>query len=345
MILIVAHHYAIHGALNETLVFTSNKYIIDFLSFGGKLGVNCYFLISGYFMCTSKITVRKIFKIASEIWFYSLVMLILFNTILVPNETIGGKRILRSLLPITYNAYWFATTYIVLMIISPYLNKFIQSMNKDMHKKLLVVCTTLFCVLPSLIGAGFGVNDLVFYINLYFVAAYIRKYVDINHLNVKKHITGLCITTLLVFLSIFIFNFVGSNFHIQILLDYSIHFSNSYSILLFIMGVEMFLISLKGSKSNNLINKISSTTFGIYLIHDNFIFRSYLWKTLFDCKAAYYSDHLLVHAFCTISIVFCVCIGIELIRQRTIGRVIDKVIDCTVLKLQSDKYEYLNRFF
>lgn len=344
MILIVAHHYAGKGALSESLVFSSNKYIVDFLLFGGKLGVNCYFLISGYFMCKSKITVRKILKIASEVWFYSLVMLILFNTILVPTETIGGKTILQSLLPITYNAYWFATTYIVLMLVSPFLNRFIQSMDKDMHKKLLVVCTTLFCILSSLIRAKFGVNDLIFCINLYFVAAYIRKYVDINKLNVKMHLTGLCIATFLVFLSIFIFDFIGSNFHIQFLLDHSTYFTNSYSILLFIMGVELFLLSLRGNKSNVIINKISSATFGVYLIHENNILRPYIWKTLFDCKVAYYSDYLLLHAFCAISTVFCVCIGIELIRQRTMGRVVDKVIDCIILKLQSDKYKFLNRF-
>lgn len=343
MILIVVHHYAIHGALQETLVFSGNKYILDFLSFGGKLGVNCFVLISGYFMCNSKITLKKILSLISEIWFYSIVILILFLTILKPVEPIGFKLLLRSVLPISYSAYWFATTYIVLLILSPFINKWIQSMDKKMHQDLLIVSIAIYSFLPTFMKTTLiGYNHLIWIILLYLLASYIRRYIDKEQLKLKRHCSFLLIVASLIFISILLLDFIGSKFNISILLDNSTYFANQQSFLLMIMSIEIFLISLRGNKVNKLINKISKATFAVYLIHDNLIMRPYLWQTVFDCQSAYYSNHLLMHALCSICIVFFVCIGIELIRQKTIGKIVDKWIDRILLKLENKHFKFLN---
>lgn len=55
MILIIMHHYAVHGGfdlLNTELDL--NRIWIQILSIGGKIGVNCFVLITGYFMINSK---------------------------------------------------------------------------------------------------------------------------------------------------------------------------------------------------------------------------------------------------------------------------------------------------
>ena len=139
MILIVSHHYSVHGFTINDMDFSRNKYIVDFLSLGGKLGVNCFILISGYFSIKSKFTIKKLLKLEGQVLFYSISFLMLFLTVLTPKESIGIKLILKNLLPVIYNCYWFATTYIILMILSPYINILILNMKKTIHAKLIYI--------------------------------------------------------------------------------------------------------------------------------------------------------------------------------------------------------------
>lgn len=71
MILIVASHYAVHGFNIAELDYPLNRYVVSILSLGGKLGVSCFFLISGYFMVRLNITWHKLVKLIGEVWFYS----------------------------------------------------------------------------------------------------------------------------------------------------------------------------------------------------------------------------------------------------------------------------------
>lgn len=51
MILIIAHHYSVHGGwVYDYNILSTNKLFIDLLSIGGKLGVNCFVVITGFFL-------------------------------------------------------------------------------------------------------------------------------------------------------------------------------------------------------------------------------------------------------------------------------------------------------
>lgn len=67
-------------------------------------------------------------------------------------------------------------------------------------------------------------------------------------------------------------------------------------------------------KYNKIINTISSATFGVYLIHDNPIMRSFLWHTLFK-NATFSNNYFLIpYSLAVILIVFFGCTIIELFR-------------------------------
>ena len=66
MLAIVAHHYVVNSGLMG--IISNNEFDLNnlfFLLFGmwGKTGINCFVLITGYFMCTSQITIRKFLKL------------------------------------------------------------------------------------------------------------------------------------------------------------------------------------------------------------------------------------------------------------------------------------------
>ncbi len=64
MILIVAHHFSVHGGFDfSSTSFSVNRLYIQFLAMGGKIGVDIFVIISGYFLITSnKINIAKVLK-------------------------------------------------------------------------------------------------------------------------------------------------------------------------------------------------------------------------------------------------------------------------------------------
>lgn len=81
MLLIVCHHYVVNSGLmgeleNEPITAKS----LFFYVFGmwGKTGINCFVLITGYFMCKSSITLRKFLKLFLEVELYNVVIFSIF---------------------------------------------------------------------------------------------------------------------------------------------------------------------------------------------------------------------------------------------------------------------------
>ena len=66
MLAIVAHHYVVNsGVLQLAYDAPMQANSLFALLFGawGKAGINCFVLITGYFMCTSRITLKKFVKL------------------------------------------------------------------------------------------------------------------------------------------------------------------------------------------------------------------------------------------------------------------------------------------
>ena len=77
MMLIVAHHFVVNSGLMYIITeepATSKSLYLWLLGMWGKTGINCFVLITGYFMCRSNITLRKFLKLFLEVIFYNIVV-------------------------------------------------------------------------------------------------------------------------------------------------------------------------------------------------------------------------------------------------------------------------------
>jgi surface polysaccharide O-acyltransferase-like enzyme len=328
MVLIVAHHYSVHGFGTIEMTYSFNRYLVGFLSLGGKLGVSCFVLISGYFMVNSKFTLKKLIKLVAETLFYSIGIGILFLFILKPVNPIGIKSILKMFLPIGYSYYWFMTDYIILMLISPALNILILNMNKEMQRNILIGATILWSVMGSFTKAGYGYNEVGWFIVLYLFAAYIRQYVDLEKRNANKHFVIAIISYLLVIVSNILLIYLGHITNISALTNGSSHFMALNSPFILLTSVELLIgfIKLKPFY-NNKINILASATLGVYLIHDNAMFRPYLWRVILKNPEMYSSNLLIVHAIISIISVYLICSCIDLIRQYTVEKIFMGIVN------------------
>ena len=100
MLSIVAHHYVLNSGVWEALrtnELSSESWFYYIFGMWGKTGINCFVLITGWFMCTSRITLRKFLKLLLEVEFYKVTIGIIF--LLTGKETLTLKWF-SDLLPV-----------------------------------------------------------------------------------------------------------------------------------------------------------------------------------------------------------------------------------------------------
>lgn len=275
MFLIVLHHFSVYS---ENLFEPgSTGYLLHYMfSVGGKLGVNCFFLISGYFLCEKERNINKLFKLWGEIFFWSIAI---FCFMVVANLIpFSVKDFIKSLFPISFDMYWFATTYFVLYLLFPYINKFTSCLGKKEMLNLIIILFCAWSIIPTFFNTQSTFSNFSWGFFLYLVGAYIRKYHN-EKISIYK-VWSLIIFILnigIIFVSIVLIGSIGKDN--EKLLDNIIYFAKSQSVFMAISSVSIFFLFKNLRIRDKLwINTISATTFGIYLIHDNVFFRNFIWK-------------------------------------------------------------------
>lgn len=297
MILIIMHHFAVHSGFPQG-GGTINDYIVRFFAIGGKLGVNIFVLISGYFLVDSNFKFKKLLKLIIQLLFYSIIITLIF--LCCKKVSLSEQLVLKTLFPASSSAWWFATIYILLYCVSPYLNIMIKNCNKHMHLNLIL----FLLFVQIVIRIFFKIENLsVFgwFITLYLIAAYIKLYPNNIMLSSK----------LMAFIGIYSFIMIAV-FYMFFKLDY--WFLTSFINL--ICSVSTFCLFKNFNIPNNkIINTVAKTTFGIYLIHDNNFIRPFIWKELFRCSFHYQFKTFLIFAVITVCLVFIVCSIIDFVRD------------------------------
>ena len=326
MLMIIAHHIAIHSQFNFALDSISvNRLWIQLIQMGGKIGVNIFVLISGYFLVTSNsVKTNKVIKLWLQIFTYSAGIFL----VLIPffPQIFGIKAVIKNILPITFSKWWFASAYFVLYLICPFINKLVNSFDKREYRRFLGLLFICWCVIPTFLTASFQSNSLLWFVFLYALAGYIRLHVDINSIKSRGCILASLATMALTFLSVVLFDIIGLKF--AFVAEHATYFYNMQSLPVLIISLTLF-VGFANIDIGHVpfINTVSSTCFGIYLLHDNNYVRSLLWCNIF--KNAHYqeSDFLILYTIMQTVIVFIVCAVIEWLRIHLVEKAYLKLIE------------------
>lgn len=317
MLMIVFHHFAIHGGFNwETTELTIPHFWYNLIIMGGKIGVNIFVLISGYFLITSKgkiFNIKRILKFWGQIVFYSLGIFLLFS--IFETQNFGIKSIIKVLFPITFSAWWFASTYFVLYVIHPFLNMFLNAINKRTYQTLLLILVIIWSVIPTFTTKYFESNSLLWFVTLYAIAGYARLY-GFNHMfTSKKYFALFGIFSVLTYLSSAVFTLLGTRH--SVFLEHATYFYGMQRIPALLISLTLFMAfaTLK-MNYHKWINVLASATFGVYLIHDSNLMRKFLWIDVFQNFRYQNSLLLIPYSILVVALVYAVCTLIDLVRQR-----------------------------
>ncbi len=344
MIIIIAHHFSIHGGFEFLAArMTIPRLWIRFLQMGGKIGVNVFVLISGYFLInTSKVKSSKVIKLWLQLLTYSVAIYIVFVIMGLTDFSI--RVLIKSCFPVTFGGWWFASCYFVLYLISPFINKFLVTLDKKTYQRLLVLVFVMWCLIPTATCQLFESNNLLWFIYLYAIAGYIRLWHDTSKVPAFTYHVLTIGMVILTFSLIAVLDWLSLKSSFFVMYVTNLYEMQQFFILF--ISVCMFLgfkgLNIKYSKA---INVVSTATFGIFLIHDNEYVRPFFWGELF--KNATYSDttFLIPYSIGVICLVFAVCACIELLRihilEKYYMRLITKIepaIDNSIDKFFSLKF-------
>ena len=120
MLLIVAHHYVVNSGISEVMYkdpgSLKSLYLYIF-GMWGKTGINCFVFITGYFMCQSRITLRKFMKLLLWIYFYRFAIYLIFS--ITGYQPFSVKSLLMLFLPFRNITDGFTSCYLVFFLFIP----------------------------------------------------------------------------------------------------------------------------------------------------------------------------------------------------------------------------------
>lgn len=260
---------------------------------------------------------KKLIQLWKVVLFYSLLGLgigLLFNT---PS---GIKIFIKSIFPVIYNQYWFFTSYVLLLLISPILNILDNVLSRQQMRDLLLLLFLLNIVIPTFMHSTLGGNSssLTLFILLYLLGAQIRIS-KTKLLNSFRFSVLLTISSMVMYLvSVALFVLLGLELDKVFLISHAGYFANSSSVLIFFSSIGLFLIAKNTSQFvSKSINKLATYSFAIYLIHDNSFVREELWVKMFHAQMWLRESTFLLTLRIIIasSFVFICCILIEYVRR------------------------------
>lgn len=311
MIMIIAGHIILHHNTSYS-VSNSDEIIKLFGMSFFSVAVNTFVLISGFFGI--KFKTERLIRLILQTFFYSTVLMILSTAIGWHSFTI--QKDIFAFFPILTKQYWFITCYIVLYVISPWLNTFVNALNKTEYKKLLCVGFFIVYLWPTIsylfntaqfIGdAGYGIINFMY---LYFLGQYIRLHFKDGHSS-SFYLTGYLLFALTLFIS-------------QYLLSYILHFEFtswiSYNTIFILGGSICLFMAFKNlSFSSPAINYWAKPCLAVYLIHLN----PYIWGNF--CKHIGLSnfhgiEYIIIILFLPL-VIYLVCSLIEICRLKVLNR-------------------------
>lgn len=257
-----------------------------------------FFIISGYFLAHKKFVLVRIVRVWLPMVVYSMLLLTLTLVLhalgCLPSldacftDAEQETTFLKECLPFFMNSYWFMSTYIVLLLVAPFLNVLINTCDRKMIKLLitgLMVASSLRLLTVSIVAF----TSLAKAITCYLIGAYFHRYRDVYQMNRIRFFVVIIIISTSLMLG---FNYMAlGNSGIANALQWNDYSSYHEGVIpaFILIAASLFALTLKYSESRqttrgapegqgwHLVAIFSSSTFGVYLLHENYLGWRVLW--------------------------------------------------------------------
>lgn len=311
--IVVLHSYGVVGLLSSIKPLSANWWVCSTFRAIASNASNCYVLISAYFLCMSRFSARKVLSLLLQVFIYSSVLYLL--AVSTGIRIFNTEEMLKAFFPVSTAYIWFASCYAAMYILSPFINISIGSMGREKLRNLIVILFVFLSLAPAVtLGHdAFGVArgfSLIWFIFLYYTAAYIRLYVyDMTKESGGGAFKYLCVFVLLILFAVLCRGFAAPPlYRIYGRTPFVLFYGRTAPVFLF-ASLSIFMFFLRIRVTNGLVSKVVSAltplVFGIYLFHNHPAVRGFIWNNIFHMKeyanAPYLPFYILFAAVCVYS--------------------------------------------
>jgi surface polysaccharide O-acyltransferase-like enzyme len=223
------------------------------------IGVNVFVMLSGWYGILFR--VERLLGFIFQVLFFSvLVYGVLF---------LGGYAPMlppkRWLFLLTMQNYWFVVAYLLLYILSPVLNAFVEATSSKTMKNVLLLlfaCELLLGWMPSAYPSYISGFSPLHFFALYLLARYMKEFQPLwTQMNKYRDIMVYLLVSLLISLAALISEMGGAK---------TSSYLYKYSSPLCIASALFFILAFsKMSVQSKLVNIVATSCFAVYLVHDN----------------------------------------------------------------------------
>ena len=278
-------------------------------------------LISGYFSVTSNKTwgdiKRKVLVSHRSMLFYSIGLPLL--GVAAGWWVLTSVDVVRMLLPTISREWYFMTLYLIVLFLSPYLNRCLVALKKSEFQALIAFLMVILSILPMMsrmdlfssvvnieqVVSPDGGKGLYGFVFMYIIGAYIRLHVKSHERAQLRYLAAFFgLTAVNVFL---LYNVPGYRSTVGT-------FDNFFIIL---QGICLFLFFRDMQFQSVIINRIAALNLGVYMIHEHIKFRAVLWNKwlpLTQQKSFYMTWKYPIKIFLICVVIFSGCAVVEQIR-------------------------------
>lgn len=235
--------------------------------------VNCYILLTGYFLIDrTQLRAKGICRVWFITWIYAVGIYLL--AVVVGIEPFRWNALWLHATPLYSNTYWFVTSYLTLMLLAPLLSWLLQHASKLQYQVALavgaIVCFQLFL--------GQYVMDkqqILLFIYLFMIGGYIRRYCDIPFNRALAPVASLAMLMVMYAYTLYKNQQSGNPFHV---------YAMEYHGLVLPFSVAIFLMvknwSIRSTTACRYILAIAPLSFAVYVIHHHPIVHRLLWDSV-----------------------------------------------------------------
>ena len=288
-------------------------------------------------MISSSFKLHKFAKLVGQIWFYSIATLGVAMGLGL--DTVTSRNMMLALLPIGAMS-WFGQNFLVLYLLTPIINRVLHWLQHKYYVMLLVGSTVIWFLIPTALNlwpnlphTTFGFKHIFSFIVFYSMGAYIKLYG--SHITKKIGIIFSTIGLVGAFLGDILVDVLAMTNPVY--MKQIFYFTqNDYGFFQLLLGIGLFIIFLKAKITYRpWINVVASTTFGIYLLHDNRLFLHHMWDNVLATYQYYDSLVLPLYAIFVVALIFVVGMTVDYVRLAFIEKPVMKAITPSLERIQS----------
>ena len=320
MFMIVVGHLFAHTNIRTDAEVYSPKWIYAWIIQTVVLcAVDCFVIITGYYSNHNdrSIRLKKIVLLSGQVLFYSVsVYAVLLVTGLIDFSIVD---LVKTLLPVMSGQYWFFTSYILLMLLVPFINLMLNRLNDFALKFLTATIIFVFYCMPIFSAVlwqfdGSEGMGIIGFITLYIIGYALKRF-DLK-LSKLVCIVGIFISCSIIFASKLVLTYIVESFSLDMGTGLFYHYNTLFMLVNAVLIFLLFKQISVGSRTSKLVSFVSVSVFGVYLIHEYPKMWDVFWKS--DIARVLREASFLEFVALSILIplaIFVVCLIIDKIRR------------------------------